>query len=270
MLCFNLLLLDLDANKVYPPISAQVESATLEEISSTLLGSLPSNTQEQNPIAARIDLLERKFNQLSADVLKLSGLRGGPVDRAYPARRALIIGSDTNYEQRIPPLMYARSDAEQMGSALNQIGFETIIISGSGATKDRILDALEDVIIRSRPDDLLLTLYYAGTAVKSNTLISDGSSDLVLGTFDLNLDKPLYNLTRDMLLRRLASAKQVYRLVILESCYGTAGISNFKLPSDDASNEKQRSFQVSRGHKTTNPVMSFRRCTEARLLINFV
>jgi hypothetical protein len=244
VICFNLLVLDPAINKPYPPLPAEIEKATLEDISGTLLGSLASGQAQKDPIVARIDAIERKVNELTAAIFKTTALvQPAPTDRKYHAKRAILVGVDYQKEREIPPLQYAVSDAQKMEKALNLLGFESTVIPTESATRARILTEIDKAVASSKPDDMLL-VYYAGFSMSSTSLQGELPKMLVLNTYDFKLSKPIESLTLDGVIERLRSATTVFRLLIIDGCHGTFGLSPSAL---GAAARKERPFQIIAG-----------------------
>jgi hypothetical protein len=200
VLCFSLLILDPNANKTYPPLPAELEKDTLEEISTTLLGSLALGPAQNDPLVARIEALERKVSELATTIFKTTALvQTAPSNRTYGTKRAIIVGVNYESTKKIPPLAFADADARQMDKTLKLFGFETTLILNEAATRSDIRQAIDRALRASEPDDLLM-IYYAGSSMRSVDLEAapagaTSPKTLILNTFDLKFDKPFENWT---------------------------------------------------------------------------
>jgi len=246
VLCFSLLILDPVATKAYPPVPAELEKATLEDISTTLLGSVGLADMHGNPLAARVETLERKVNDLAAAFSKLGP---SPADhipyRPYRSRKAILVGVNYSREGKLPPLRYAASDAQEMAKVLELFGFETTVLLNEEASVPRIREQIAQLTKSAEADDLLL-FYYAGNSMRSIDLRGDDTPDLILNTFDFQLDKPTPTLSLAQLVNDFQSANQVSRLIIIDGCHGTFGLPS---PTGAARPDLSvaRSFQIISG-----------------------
>ncbi|MCW7755138.1 SUMF1/EgtB/PvdO family nonheme iron enzyme [Desulfobotulus sp. H1] len=78
--------------------------------------------------------------------------------------RALIIGVHTYTDEDIQAPVTAKADADAMAAFLEKkLGFQVTKISGSSASKQAIMTALESAARNTAPEDALL-IYYAGAA----------------------------------------------------------------------------------------------------------
>jgi hypothetical protein len=233
VLCFNLLILDPDRTVTYAAVKAVVERPTLESLSGTLLESLPEAAKSRDdPLLARIDALERKLNDLSTALHQTNALvQGGGRDVIYGIKRAVIIGINFGLEERIPRLRYADSDARRVAEVLQGLGFETTLLLNDHATHATVQDAVANAVQSSKEDDFLV-VYYAGNSFRSTELSSEARQALVLNTFDLRLDQVSDNLTLEKIVEQLRSASNIYRLVIIDGCNGTYGLSERNIPSE--------------------------------------
>jgi hypothetical protein len=248
VLCFSLLILDIDANKAYPPVPAEIEKNILEDITALLLGPLSAKQEQNDPVSARIDALERKVDQLTAAVFKTTALvQASPAERKYGAKRALLIGVNFDQGRKIPPLQYAASDAQAMDVVLKELGFVTTVLVNETATKTQVRSEIDKLISSSEADDLLL-IYYAGNSMRSTDLRSDQPKALILNTFDLKLDNPLENLTLNAVVEKLNSVTNAYRLIIIDGCHGTYGLPIPSTPiRSQVKASTERTFQVITG-----------------------
>jgi hypothetical protein len=250
VLCFSLLILDPVATKAYPPVPAEMEKATLEDISTTLLGSLSIADLHGNPLAARVETLERKVNDLAAAFSKVAtNPADNPSYRPYRSRKAVLVGVNYAREGKIPPLRYAASDAQDMTRVLELFGFETTVILNEDASVPRIREQISRMIKSAAADDLLL-FYYAGNSMRSVDVRRGDTPDLILNTFDFRLDQGTPALSLAQLVSDFQSANQAFRLIVVDGCHGTFGLST---PTRTASPDfvAGRSFQIITGTQDT-------------------
>jgi len=247
VLCFSLLLLDIDVNKAYPPLPAEIEKNILEDMTALLLGPLSAKQEQNDPVFARIDALERKVDQLTAAVFKTNALVQAPTERKYGTKRALLIGVNFEQSRKIPPLQYAASDAQAMDAVLKKLGFVTTILVNETATQMQVRSEIDKLISASKADDLLL-IYYAGNSIRSTDLRSDQPKALILNTFDLKLGNPLGNLTLNAVVEKLNPVTNAHRLIIIDGCHGTYGLPIPSTPiSPQVKASTGRTFQVITG-----------------------
>lgn len=120
-----------------------------------------------------------KFSRLILFLFLLPGFtakaQGDPI---RPSIYALVIGVADYKDPMIPDLQFSELDARSFASFLKTPSAgklpddHLILLTGSGATRAAIIDQLEDLLIRTGPDDLLI-FYFSGHG-KNGTLANTG------------------------------------------------------------------------------------------------
>jgi hypothetical protein len=221
-ICFNLLRVDPDVSKPYPISAVELDKQILNDITETLA---IANSVAQAKLGAppsRLDVLEKRIAELEIALTKLLlSDKSSITEATYRHRRAIVVGVDQHSAGKLPNLRYSISDARRIASLLRGYEFEVTILEN--ATSASIEHALERETSVAGPDDLFL-FYFAGNSIRSDELKEPGDLSLIMGTFDLNLEKPKANLTLLKIVERLRGMSTRHKLLILDACHGTAGL----------------------------------------------
>ncbi len=150
-----------------------------------------------------VDKAQIAHTELNNEVANLS------IGKKY----AVIIGIN-NYKNGIDSLKTPVNDAKEVAKVLqNSYGFETILLTDSSATKDNILETIENIAKKTKANDQMI-IYYGGHGYfekRTNTsywLPSDAKSNsYVKGIKSKDIT--------DLL--KMSPSKQV--LVVADSCY---------------------------------------------------
>jgi Caspase domain len=195
VLCFRVLFVDSGRVSTFSAVPTELDKMNLNDLSNALLASpINADAALNDPVVARLDLLERKVGELSNALLKTSALIRPSPKGDYPKKRAVVIGVNYVEHDSLPRLRYAVSDARAMAAVLDNYGFETSLLLDEGATLARVQDAIISARDKSNKNDLLL-IYFAGAGVRSPDLGDRKSKKLILPTYDLQSSKPAENLS---------------------------------------------------------------------------
>ncbi|MCA9710281.1 MAG: caspase family protein, partial [Myxococcales bacterium] len=85
--------------------------------------------------------------------------------------RALLIGSPATGEHALPGVL---GDVERMRARLEARGFACTLCAGEHATRQGILDALEQLCAQTRPGDAVV-VYYAGHGGRASLVEHEGA-----------------------------------------------------------------------------------------------
>ena len=240
-ICFSLFTAGTEATKPYPPLPAEIEKATLDDLSSTIVGVyVPADASGTESLAARLVALEQRVAALTSAIRNSSTSTTTNPAKTYIHRRAIVVGVNRVETKDFPQLASAVSDARGVAAMLKSAGYETTVLLDDGATRASLNDALARVIAAAQPGDLT-TFYYAGTSFSPTNFVSAHSAaDLVLTTFDVTLAAPQSNEKLSQIVQELRNAPGD-KLIILDGCHGTYGLPASPRAADTKSGE---TFQV--------------------------
>jgi hypothetical protein len=236
-ICFSLLTVEPQSSKVYPPKSPELDKATLDDLSGALTAALTRSGQKLNdPVVARLEILERQVAELAAAAFKTNALIRAPATpRSYRTSRAVAVGLDWPQEETFPRLAYAASDAASFAAKIQTLGFRTELLTGESATLSGMHKAIDAAAAATAEDDLLV-IYYAGMTFRSTDVDKSASKPvLVLPTFDFRIAELANGLTLPALVARIASSARGDVLIVLDGCHGTVGLGDPGEPSIGAS-----------------------------------
>ena len=220
-LCFNLLRVDADLSKPYPPSTAELDKQVLDDITATIAAATTTaSTDRGSP--SRVDVLEKRVADLELTVTKLSAPeKTVATEITYKHKRAIVVGVDQHSVASFPNLLYSISDARRMAAQLRVYGFEVTLLEN--ATTASIEQAINQQKLTASPDDLFL-FYFAGSGIRSDEVKIAGDPYLIIGTSDVNLQQPKTNLGLPKLVEQLKAIPARQKLLILDACYGTIGL----------------------------------------------
>lgn len=221
-ICFNLLRVDPDLSKPYPPVAVELDKQTLNDITETLVIATSAAQANLGAPLSRLDILEKRITDLELALTKVSApVKSSVAKVTYKQKRAIVVGVDKHSAGNLPNLRYAVSDAKRIASLLNNYGFVVTLLEN--ATSLSIEEAISRETSKAGPDDLFL-FYFSGNGVRSSDLKEPGDLSLVIGTSDMNLQQPKANLTLLRIVDRLKAMSTRHKLLILDACHGTAGL----------------------------------------------
>lgn len=221
-ICFNLLHVDPDLTKPYPPSAVELDKQILNDITQTLVIANSAVQAKLGDPLSRFEILEKRVTDLEGALTKLSTpAKSSVAGVTYKHKRAIVVGVDKHSAGKLPNLQYAVSDAKRIASLLASYDFEVTLLENATSL------AIEEAIDREAPkvgfDDLFL-FYFSGNGVRSTDLKVPGELSLFIGTSDLSLQQPKANLTLSKIVERLKATSARHKLLILDACYGTAGL----------------------------------------------
>jgi hypothetical protein len=220
-LCFNLLRVDVDLSKPYPPSAAELDKQVLDDITATI-ASATITVQTDRGSPSRVDVLEKRVADLELAVTKLSTPeKTATAEITYKHKRAIVVGVDEHDGGIFPNLRYSVSDARRMAAPLREYGFEVALLEN--ATTASIEQTINQQKSSASPDDLFL-FYFSGRGIRSDEVKLAGDPYLIIGTSDMDLQQPRSNLGLPALVEHLKAIPARHRLLILDACYGTTGI----------------------------------------------
>jgi len=131
---------------------------------------------------------------------------------------AVIVG--INEYENLPPLKYAEKDAYDMNLLLQQLGFETKFITGQEATREGIINCLQNTVQNVGGDDLIL-FYFSGHGFAGENLD-------VRGVFPVNTDMAkIVPITQSEIVQIL-SATRGNKILFLDACYQGSSSRNLE------------------------------------------
>jgi hypothetical protein len=254
-ICFSLFIAGTEATKPYPPLPAEIEKATLDDLSSSIIGlQVPLEASETASVSTRLNVLEKQVAALDSAIHHITPGAITSITRTYVHRRAIVVGVNRVATKSIPQLTSAVSDASSFAEMLKSSAYEVTILLDDGATSASLREALAKVSAVARPEDLT-AFYYAGSSFSSKNFTSVlSAADLVLTTFDVTLDAPhSNNATLSQLVRAMRGIPGD-KLIILDGCHGTDGLPESPHEADSTSTEN---FQVMAGSQDNEMALEF-------------
>jgi caspase domain-containing protein len=184
-ICFNLLRVDPDVSKPYPPSTVELDKQVLNDITETLAITNSETQAKLGTSLSRLDVLEKRVGDLELALTKLAAPETPrTAELQYKRKRAIVVGVDQHKAGNLPSLQYSISDAKRMASQLRAYGFDVTVLENP--TSASIEQALAEETSVGTPDDLFL-FYYAGNGIRTDELKIPGEPSLILGTFDVDL-----------------------------------------------------------------------------------
>lgn len=134
----------------------------------------------------------------------------------YDKKYSLIIGvSDYKDATAWPRLPNAVNDVKDIWSLFNQNGFKGEALIGPQATREAILDRLDDIAQKSRPDDAVF-IYFAGHGSRENL---NGLQWGYIVPYDASRKTSTF-ISMEQLRERQAKISAKHTVIVLDSCYG--------------------------------------------------
>lgn len=221
-LCFSIVVPDTEGTKAYPPTESQIESKILDDIVAMVYPAASAIHGTTNPLANRLQVLEKQVSELQATVLSLSSYRPNDAPKGYAKRIALVVGNDVTSEGNVPQLRYSVADGERTAALLMQRGFEVHTLTNPKS--DELWAAFEGIKGSISKDDLFV-FYYSGMSFRSRDVDPKAPADaLVLTTKDLVLSKPSSHVTLQELASKIVALPNADNLILLDACHGTGGL----------------------------------------------
>lgn len=166
-----------------------------------------------------------RFSSFDRDgefILALSGPRTAPkpppVTQTYlePELRdrvAVVVGLDTYQSGSVERLKYSQADAELMGSAFRETGYEVKMVTSpaSKPTLPLLKRAILEAGARLKPNEGTLVFYYSGHGYQSG-------NDAYLAAYDTDFDNPSTGWKLADLIDRLGDSLARNRILILDAC----------------------------------------------------
>jgi hypothetical protein len=135
-------------------------------------------------------------------------------------------------------LRYAGSDAQKLGQVLNTYGFKVKLLVGASATRAKIIEEMSSL---SNVKDLAI-VYFAGMTARS----ADGDKPemLKLIPFDYDAQSSGSGILIAELKQVVGSLNAAHKLVILDGCHGTTGLTTLLSKSPSSVVEESRDSAV--------------------------
>jgi hypothetical protein len=225
LICFTVLLRDLQTTKPFPPVTAEMEKETLSELSSTIVASsITSGLQPREDfLLARLSSIEQRLDSMNSVLMRVAAANRGSEAKSYRNKKAVVVGINEYQPKALPRLAGATTDARSVAGYLNGAGFEVTLLLDREATFTKIKDALERTAATARSDDVTI-FFYSGLSFRpADAMPATVSGSLILPTNDFGFEMPETTITLSGLVDRMA---QIHgdKLVILDGCHGTFGI----------------------------------------------
>lgn len=223
--CFQIALVSSDSSKPFAMLPVELPAKTLDEIASSVLAlaEIATNQFQRSPVFSRIDTLEKQLQEVRAAFDQLVGSqRAVETHQNYRRKHAVLVGvndvADVGFS-----LQYAVSDAKSFSEVLKNYGFDTTLLLNKFATRASVLDAIAGLRNQATDEDLVV-FYYAGNAsVESLPGRRDRSLFLLLA--DSRLDNIRSSISISELTKALEGTPGRHKIAILDSCYGTTGLT---------------------------------------------
>src|SRR5947209_10702300 len=95
--------------------------------------------------------------------LVLFGIVSGKLPAAAPKKVALLVGVNKHQKRNFPDLDYAERDVEALARELQNLGFDTVVLTGSGtgerqATRKNIEERLKGLLRGISRDDIVVVV----------------------------------------------------------------------------------------------------------------
>jgi hypothetical protein len=241
LICFSLFTAENETTKPYPPLPAQIEKVTLDDLSISLVGSyVSSDALEADSLSARVMVLEQRVAALAA-VIRSSPGASASQGKSYTRRRAIIVGVNRVATPQFPKLASAVSDARGVAAVLKSSGIDVDVLLDDDATSAALTSAIARASAEAKSGDLTI-FYYAGASFSTKDVGPPSSNaELVLATFDVSLDDLHANTTLPQVVQAMRNVRGD-KLIIIDGCHGTSGVSVSSKPEVGAASSEI--FQV--------------------------
>ncbi len=247
LLCLKVLTSSNLPTPCIPPFSFSDRAQHIEKIVVAVAGDIATTTDaESNPLVKRLLSMEERLNQLSVLIQagRMSRFRNETFPE-YPRRHAVIIGIDkvAGFERE---LRFSKSDAQELAELLNsKFGFQSKILLDENATKQAVLDAVQDVGGKANPDDLFV-VYFCGNG---SEIQLDGTPNGKIATIiphDFNTKGPI---TAKELVEAISKTPARHKVAIVDACHATSGLESQSNsgPDDDPKQPVLHFFGACRG-----------------------
>lgn len=171
---------------------------------------------KRQPVFPQRPALQRTVIAAGAALLSLL-----PGAAAHAVDQAIVIGVNDYPQLEGATLKGCVNDAQDMQATLRKMGFNVTILTNQQATRQGILNALNQVKARSKPSDKLV-FYFAGHGTQQS------GGDSVLLPHDASESEEAKDIKASELHEMLKTIPAASRTALLDSCYSGGMMRSFK------------------------------------------
>jgi hypothetical protein len=147
-----------------------------------------------------------------------------PPPRYVRTKYALVVGIGRFKDSRIPTLQFAAKDAQDLAKVLTDSRYgrfapdKVTLLTDENATRAKILDALQDLILKAQEDDLVFLYLSSHGSPRQDDRGLGGVGYIV--TYDTAIEKMwLESIDYDGLSRQVSLLKARRKVVFLDTCF---------------------------------------------------